>query len=140
MNRKKLAMQAATAANTNACIAQLEHTAREHSQYGTSLRTYLVCSIISLPYAVVLEEISKQGIFPTVAPVKPYTLLALTCKHWLHLAHSDNRGCTTLYVRQPELHMCQLLHICMYTTKDTCDTFAADNRGKKMLVEAFLYT
>lgn len=39
---------------------------------------YLVCSIISRPYAVVDEEISRQGILPMTAPVKPYTLLALT--------------------------------------------------------------
>lgn len=40
---------------------------------------YLVCSIICRPKEVVLAEISKQGILPTVAPVKPYTLFALTC-------------------------------------------------------------
>ena len=35
-----------------------------------------------LPKEVVEEEISRQGIFPMVAPVKPYTLLALICnKH-----------------------------------------------------------
>lgn len=39
----------------------------------------LVCSIIPLPNAVVLEEISRQGILPTVAPVNPYTLFALIC-------------------------------------------------------------
>ena len=32
---------------------------------------HLVCSIMPLPKAVVLEEISRQGILPTVAPVKP---------------------------------------------------------------------
>ena len=32
-----------------------------------------------LPKEVVEEEISRQGILPTVAPVNPYTLLALTC-------------------------------------------------------------
>ena len=41
--------------------------------------TYLVCSIMPLPNAVVLEEISRQGMRPTVAPVNPYTLLALIC-------------------------------------------------------------
>ncbi len=40
--------------------------------------TYLVCSIICRPKDVTLDDISKQGILPTVAPVKPYTLLALT--------------------------------------------------------------
>ena len=39
---------------------------------------YLVCSIISRPYAVVEDDISKQGILPITAPVKPYTLFALT--------------------------------------------------------------
>ena len=32
------------------------------------------------PYAVVLALIARHGILPTVAPVKPYTLLALTCR------------------------------------------------------------
>ena len=41
---------------------------------------HLVWSIILRPKAVVEEEISRQGILPTVAPVKPYTLLALTCE------------------------------------------------------------
>ena len=40
---------------------------------------HLVWSIMLRPKAVVEEEISRQGILPTVAPVKPYTLLALTC-------------------------------------------------------------
>ena len=39
--------------------------------------TCLVFSIIWRPYAVVLEDIGRQGSFPTVAPVKPYTELAL---------------------------------------------------------------
>lgn len=39
----------------------------------------LVCSIIWRPKAVVLEEISRQGMRPTVAPVNPYTLFALIC-------------------------------------------------------------
>ena len=30
------------------------------------------------PYAVVDALIARHGILPTVAPVKPYTLLALT--------------------------------------------------------------
>ncbi len=38
-----------------------------------------VCMIISLPYAVVEAEMARQGILPTVAPVKPYTLFADTC-------------------------------------------------------------
>ena len=38
-----------------------------------------MCSIISRPYAVVDDEISRQGILPMTAPVKPYTLFALTC-------------------------------------------------------------
>ena len=37
-----------------------------------------MCSIISRPYAVVEDDISKQGILPITAPVKPYTLFALT--------------------------------------------------------------
>ena len=41
--------------------------------------THLVCSIMPRPYEVVDEEISRQGILPMVAPVKPYTLLALSC-------------------------------------------------------------
>ena len=40
---------------------------------------HLVWSIMLRPKAVVEEEISRQGILPIVAPVKPYTLLALTC-------------------------------------------------------------
>ncbi len=36
-------------------------------------------SIMFLPKEVVEDEISRQGILPMVAPVKPYTLLALTC-------------------------------------------------------------
>ena len=44
----------------------------------TRVLPHLVCSIISRPYAVVDEEISRQGILPMTAPVKPYTLLALT--------------------------------------------------------------
>lgn len=40
---------------------------------------YLVWSIMFLPKEVVEEEISRQGILPMVAPVNPYTLLALTC-------------------------------------------------------------
>ena len=38
-------------------------------------------SIMFLPNEVVEEEISRQGILPMVAPVNPYTLLALTCGH-----------------------------------------------------------
>ena len=38
---------------------------------------FLVSSIIILPKAVVDWDISKQGSFPTWAPVKPYTELAL---------------------------------------------------------------
>jgi hypothetical protein len=34
---------------------------------------------MSRPKAVTEEEISRQGILPTTAPVKPYTLFALTC-------------------------------------------------------------
>lgn len=41
----------------------------------------LVCSIICRPYAVVLDEISRHGSLPTVAPVKPYTELADTWHH-----------------------------------------------------------
>lgn len=41
-------------------------------------RTCFVCSIISRPYAVTLIEIGRQGSLPTVAPVNPYTELALT--------------------------------------------------------------
>ena len=33
-----------------------------------------------LPKEVVEEEISRQGILPMVAPVNPYTLLALICR------------------------------------------------------------
>ena len=36
-------------------------------------------SIMPRPKEVVLEEISRQGNVPMVAPVKPYTLLALSC-------------------------------------------------------------
>jgi len=39
--------------------------------------TCLVFSIICRPYAVTLDEIAKHGSLPTVAPVKPYTELAL---------------------------------------------------------------
>eukprot|EP00835_Amoeboradix_gromovi_P004554 NODE_361_length_10144_cov_0.288402.p4 type:complete len:154 gc:universal NODE_361_length_10144_cov_0.288402:7353-7814(+) len=38
---------------------------------------HLVCSIMSLPNAVTLADTSKQGKLPMVAPVNPYTLLAL---------------------------------------------------------------
>ena len=40
----------------------------------------LVISIICRPYAVTLDEMARQGSFPTVAPVKPYTELALICR------------------------------------------------------------
>ena len=40
---------------------------------------HLVWSIMLRPKAVTEEEISRQGILPTIAPVKPYTLFALTC-------------------------------------------------------------
>ena len=36
-------------------------------------------SIMPRPKEVVLEEISRHGNVPMVAPVKPYTLLALSC-------------------------------------------------------------
>ncbi len=35
---------------------------------------HAVASIMLRPYAVVDEEISRQGSLPMVAPVKPYTL------------------------------------------------------------------
>lgn len=41
-------------------------------------RTCFVRSIISRPYAVTLIEIGRHGSLPTVAPVNPYTELALT--------------------------------------------------------------
>ena len=43
------------------------------------MSAHLVWSIMFLPKEVVEEEISRQGILPMVAPVNPYTLLALTC-------------------------------------------------------------
>ena len=48
------------------------------------LGTHLVWSIMLRPKEVVEEEISRQGILPIVAPVKPYTLLALTCIQCTH--------------------------------------------------------
>ena len=48
------------------------------------LGTHLVWSIMLRPKEVVEEEISRQGILPIVAPVKPYTLLALTCTQCTH--------------------------------------------------------
>ena len=53
---------------------------------------HLVWSIMLRPKAVVEEEISRQGILPTVAPVKPYTLLALTCA-----AHQLGMSTDTMY-------------------------------------------
>jgi len=47
----------------------------------TSIRdrpqTCFVFSIICRPYAVTPDEIGRQGSFPMVAPVKPYTEFAL---------------------------------------------------------------
>ena len=40
----------------------------------------LVDSIIWRPYAVTVDEISRQGSWPTCAPVKPYTELADTLR------------------------------------------------------------
>ena len=39
-----------------------------------------VLSIIWRPYAVTVDEISRQGSWPTCAPVKPYTELADTLR------------------------------------------------------------
>lgn len=43
-----------------------------------NLLACLVVSIICRPYAVVDDEIGRQGSLPTVAPVNPYTEFALT--------------------------------------------------------------
>lgn len=42
--------------------------------------TAFVFSIICRPYAVTLDEMARQGSFPIVAPVKPYTEFALIYK------------------------------------------------------------
>jgi hypothetical protein len=44
------------------------------------VHTAFVFSIICRPYDVTLDEIARQGSFPIVAPVKPYTEFALICK------------------------------------------------------------
>jgi len=41
------------------------------------VHTAFVFSIICRPYAVTLDEMGRQGSFPIVAPVKPYTEFAL---------------------------------------------------------------
>ena len=51
-------------------------------------------SIMLRPKAVVEEEISKQGILPTTAPVKPYTLFALTCATPDTRYESPGNSCT----------------------------------------------
>jgi hypothetical protein len=44
------------------------------------VHTAFVFSIICRPYAVTLDEMGRQGSFPIVAPVKPYTEFALIYK------------------------------------------------------------
>ena len=45
------------------------------------VHTAFVFSIICRPYAVTLDEMGRQGSFPIVAPVKPYTEFALIYKN-----------------------------------------------------------
>ena len=59
--------------------SRLQGFAAPQPEPEESGRAYLVCSIMPRPKEVVLEEISRQGKVPIVAPVKPYTLLALSC-------------------------------------------------------------
>lgn len=53
------------------------HVTKQAHRFRTSS---LVFSIIVRPKAVTLDEISRHGSLPTVAPVNPYTELALIYK------------------------------------------------------------
>ena len=53
-------------------------------------RTCFVFSIICRPYAVTLDEIARQGNFPMVAPVKPYTEFALIYDGVITLRYHDS--------------------------------------------------
>jgi len=54
-----------------------ERTYKEFLHPRSRVRTDFVFSIICRPYAVTLDEMARQGSFPIVAPVKPYTEFAL---------------------------------------------------------------
>ena len=54
-----------------------EHIKNFSFRVQVYVRTAFVFSIICRPYAVTLDEMARQGSFPIVAPVKPYTEFAL---------------------------------------------------------------
>jgi hypothetical protein len=54
-----------------------ERSDKEFLYPRSKVLTAFVFSIICRPYAVTLDEMARQGSFPIVAPVKPYTEFAL---------------------------------------------------------------
>ena len=61
----------------SASTSWTKNEAKEYLRGIRRVHTALVFSIICRPYAVTLDEMARQGSFPIVAPVKPYTELAL---------------------------------------------------------------
>lgn len=65
--------------NAVLCLDLLLPTSVRDPHNDQTSQTCLVFSIICRPNDVVLDEIARQGSLPIVAPVKPYTELALIC-------------------------------------------------------------
>jgi len=78
---------------------------------------HLVWSIMFRPNAVVEDEISRQGILPMVAPVNPYTLLALICRQ---PSHDQSTSVIAVYQACCRVDKCSSLchaqHCCALST------------------------